>query len=204
MESAEATALRARRRILVAALGVESGLLAAALLIGRLVHVDPLATWAATPRTIALGGLAALPPLAALGAILRSGHPVWRRLVRAVDAAARPLVSGLEVWHVVTLSALAGVAEEALFRGLLQAGLAPVIGPAAALLLAAAVFGAAHLVTASYGLVAAVMGLYLGWSFDASGTLAVPAVAHALYDAVALLVFRRRVGGAGRVEEPGR
>lgn len=183
-------------------MAVETGVLAAAVLIGRLLGLHPLATWTPAPGALALGVAATLPLLGALALILGSGWRVWRELVAAVERAAGPLVRGLRPWQILLLSALAGVGEEALFRGVAQQALARVAGRGPALLIAALAFGGAHAVTTTYAIVAAAMGLYLGWLFDWSGTLAVPAVAHAAYDAVALFIFRRRIGRAPSAATP--
>jgi membrane protease YdiL (CAAX protease family) len=53
------------------------------------------------------------------------------------------------------------------------------------------VFGIAHWVTTAYAVVAGVVGLYLGLLYVITENLLAPAVAHALYDFVALLVLVR-------------
>jgi membrane protease YdiL (CAAX protease family) len=164
-----------------------------ALLIGRLFHHHPLATWTLDPRGVLLSAAATVPPVAALVAILRSARPAWRDLVRTVERAAGDLIAPLSPWQVVLLSALAGLGEEAMFRGLLQSGLASLVGMPVALVLASLAFGGAHLVTASYAVVATVMGLYLGWLFALTDNVAVPALVHGLYDAAAIAILRRRL-----------
>ena len=52
-------------------------------------------------------------------------------------------------------------------------------------------FGALHAVNAAYAVLAAVMGVYLGWLFLATGNLAVPIVTHGLYDFMALMYLLR-------------
>jgi membrane protease YdiL (CAAX protease family) len=54
-----------------------------------------------------------------------------------------------------------GIAEELLFRGLLQRGLEPRLGPGRAIVLSAALFGALHL-EPIHAIVAGLLGLYLG------------------------------------------
>ena len=48
-----------------------------------------------------------------------------------------------------------------------------------------------NLITPTYGVLAALIGVYLGWVWLASGNLLAPVVAHALYDFVALVVLVR-------------
>ena len=66
------------------------------------------------------------------------------------------------------------------------------------LAVASVLFGLAHAITVSYVLLAALMGLYLGWLWIATGNLLVPIMAHAGYDFLALvyLVKIRRPSGA--------
>ena len=57
-------------------------------------------------------------------------------------------------------------------------------------------FGAGHWLSASYALLASLIGAYLGILFLVSGNLLAPIVAHAAYDVVALFVLARRVGAS--------
>jgi membrane protease YdiL (CAAX protease family) len=96
-----------------------------------------------------------------------------------------PLFEHVNVWHILLVSALAGVAEELLFRGVLQ----PLIG----LLPASAIFGAVHVGGrgfVGYGIWAACIGAFFGWLMNITGGLTAPVVAHAVYDALALAYVR--------------
>jgi uncharacterized protein len=101
--------------------------------------------------------------------------------------------------ELASISLLAGVGEELLFRGVFQAAIvewsgnflphSPVcaaVGDWLAVIVVAIVFGMMHAVNVAYAILAALMGLYLGWLWMATGNLAVPIVAHALYDFLAL------------------
>ena len=98
------------------------------------------------------------------------------------------------------ISILAGLGEEMLFRGVLQATLAEAaaksldggplagqIGDWLAAVVVAAFFGLMHAVNRSYALLAGLIGLYLGGLWIWTGNLAVPITAHALYDFLALV-----------------
>jgi hypothetical protein len=98
-----------------------------------------------------------------------------------------PLVRRASLWELLLGAALAGFAEELLFRGLLQ----PRIG----LLAASIVFGVLHGPSRGLwplALWAGSAGFFLGIIYRATGNLALPTVVHALYDAVALLYVRYR------------
>ena len=56
----------------------------------------------------------------------------------------------------------------------------------AAVAISATLFGLAHFLSATYAVIAALVGAYLGWLHLVSGNLLVPIVAHAVYDLVAL------------------
>ena len=93
------------------------------------------------------------------------------------------------------ISLFAGAGEEMLFRGLIQAGLDEwMTGPAGAwiaLAVASLLFGLAHMVSATYAVVAALIGAYLGALLIATDNLLAPIVAHGLYDFVALIYLVR-------------
>jgi membrane protease YdiL (CAAX protease family) len=91
----------------------------------------------------------------------------------------------------LAISLLAGVAEEALFRGALQGGLTARLGSEAALGVAAVLFGLCHALNRAYALLATGMGLVLGLEFQGTGTLWAPALTHAAYDFFALLYLLR-------------
>ncbi len=96
-----------------------------------------------------------------------------------------PLFEHVNVLQILLVSALAGLAEELLFRGVLQ----PLIGlPAASIL-----FGMVHVGGRGflgYGIWAACIGAFFGWLVDITGGLTAPVVAHAVYDALALAYVR--------------
>jgi len=113
------------------------------------------------------------------------------RLFQKTRAQIVPLFAGLSVVELALISAVAGVAEESLFRGVIQTALTDSIGPLPALVVASALFGLAHLITPMYALLASVIGLYLGLLLLVSDNLLTPILVHGLYDFVALLYLLR-------------
>jgi membrane protease YdiL (CAAX protease family) len=101
-----------------------------------------------------------------LGRVL--GHLDWRRCL--------------------LLAVLSGVAEETLFRGMIQ----PRVGLVAASLL----FGLAHFVPRRallpWTLMSVAAGFLLGWLFDVTGNLVAPVIAHAGINAVNLRFVSQR------------
>jgi len=110
-----------------------------------------------------------------------------------------PLLVSRGVILLALLAALAGAAEEVLFRGVLQVWLARSLPAGVALLVAAALFGAAHSLTRAYAVLAAVGGVYLGVLFWLQGNLLIPIVAHAVYDLIALRVLVGRYRDAHKL-----
>jgi hypothetical protein len=89
-----------------------------------------------------------------------------------------------------------GPGEELYWRGLVQSHLVGWLGPDLAVLAAAGLYGAAHLVTRNPALVLAALlcGLYWGAIYQVSGNLAVVVVSHALWDCLVLLWLPLPVG----------
>jgi membrane protease YdiL (CAAX protease family) len=83
----------------------------------------------------------------------------------------------------VALCLLPAMAEEGLFRGLVQTRLAERWGRTPAIVVAAAAFGLLHL-DAVQGTVAFVVGLYLGWLADRWGSIRPTIAAHAANNAL--------------------
>ena len=130
--------------------------------------------------------MAAVPLLLGLRWTLTTSTKSVRRLVALVVEQLGPLLAPRSRVELALLAALAGFAEEVLFRGVLQIGLGRVLPEEVALVVASAAFGLAHFITPAYALFAGLAGLYLGGLFLLQGSLAAPIVAHAVYDVVAL------------------
>jgi len=168
------------------ALLFEGGVLAVAVVLGGLLDASPFWTFRLNGAGIAAGVAATIPLLLGLAWSLKTRWPPIAQLTEQVIVLLRPLLTHGSVAVFVCISLAAGVAEEALFRGVVQVVLIDALGVAGAILTAGALFGLAHAVTPFYAGLAALVGAYLGFTFYFSGNLAVPILAHALYDFVAL------------------
>jgi uncharacterized protein len=189
-----------RRPVIRAAVVAEGVLLLVALGVGRLTGHSPLAQVRVDPSGVAWGLGATLPLCLGLAWCLRTRFPPIVRLVRLVNQQVRPLFEGCSLPELVLVSALAGVGEEALFRGVLQPILADHVPVWMALTATAAAFGFVHFLTREYAIVAGIVGLYLGAAVLLSGNLFVPMLAHGLYDLIALvLLVRVKPGSLGSV-----
>ncbi len=181
-----------RTTVLVLTVVVEGGLMLLAWVAGWLLGPLPLATFFWEGLAAAWGAAATLPMLALFFACLRWPVGPLRRLAQLTDEVVRPLLGPCTLLDLAGISLLAGLGEEMLFRGVLQAVVGEWTGSAwVALAVASVVFGAAHAVSLTYAVLAAAMGAYLGWLWLATENLLSVVVAHALYDFVALVILLR-------------
>ncbi len=186
------------------AITIELGLGFVAVFLGWITGVDVrqwlpefrMDTLLPITKAIGWGTIAALPMLAVVEIIERIDWQPFREL-RALDQ--MPVVSSLLSLgpaELITISLAAGVGEELLVRGWLMGWL---IGPldqaswmtiAAGVVASAVAFGLMHPVTPTYIVLATLIGVYLGGLVIWSGNLLVAIAAHAVYDAVHLLIAR--------------
>jgi membrane protease YdiL (CAAX protease family) len=103
----------------------------------------------------------------------------------------KPLFAPCTLWDLALISLLAGFGEEMLFRGVLQAAFVDWLGTWPGVLAASVVFGLLHLLTPTYGVLAGLMGAYLGAVWLATDNLLTAITAHAVYDFLALVVVVR-------------
>lgn len=172
---------------------VEGGLVLVAFGLGWLMETPPLATAAWDWQTLVRGVVLTLPLLLLLAVTCRLPSEGLREIREFLVTIMGPPLSACRWFDLILLGALAGFAEELLFRGFLQAWLETVAGLTAAVLITSLVFGVAHLITPTYGVLAALMGVYLGVVQDIAGprNIVVPILVHGLYDYIAFLVIVR-------------
>ena len=141
-------------------------------------------------QAISWGILTTVPLFIGLFCTHRSPWPFFLRLQHDVRRIIQ-LFCNCTPLDFAIISLLAGIGEEALFRGLMQRTLMDIINPWGAILLASIVFGLMHFLSWAYFVYATLIGIYLGLIFIASGNLYVVIIAHATYDFVALLYLMR-------------
>jgi hypothetical protein len=189
--------LSASRRLVIVVLVGEGGLVLLAWGAAVLLHV-PL--WAGLRWDVwdaALGSAAALPMLLLFWFCLHSSLPALERIRKLCEEVIRPLFAPCSLAELALLAGLAGLGEEALFRGVLQPALARWLGLWTAIALTSLVFGLLHALTPAYALLAGLLSVYLGVVSVLVGNLLVVVQAHALYDFVALAYLSRGPFGAG-------
>lgn len=129
------------------------------------------------------------PLVAALLIMVRVQAPWMRKIEAHVRSFLAPLLRYGGISGMAVLAIAAGVGEELLFRGVLQAEFIAPLGPWGALIVASILFGVCHWITPAYALIATIMGAYLGALYMYTGGLTVPILVHALYDFIAFLYF---------------
>ncbi len=185
---------QADRFALTAAL-FEGSLAVAAVVLGWALGIDPLESLRWDQAAVIWGIVAIVPLLGLLAWSMRSAWRPLRTLRRFFDLSIVPLFRPLSMVQLAVLSILAGVGEELLFRGIVQAGIGYGIGGAVgagvALSAAAVLFGLAHALSPAYFVLATVIGFYLGVLWLATGNVLTPIIAHAGYDFLALCYLAR-------------
>jgi uncharacterized protein len=178
----------------------EGGLAVAAIGLGWLLGEPPLRTFQFEARHAALGIAATLPPLAMFWLCLKAPLPALRTIIRILDETLVPMFRECGLVQLAIISVLAGLGEEMLFRGVIQAAVAGQIGGTRGIWLglaaAAVLFGMLHSITPTYALLAGLIGLYLGGLWLLCGNLLAPITTHAVYDFV-VLVYLVKGRGAG-------
>ncbi len=196
-ESPESVAEEQRRTVVLLAILVEGGLLAIASLLGWMIDQPPLLHFAWTYQGV-LWGVAATVPVVALF-FLCQRWPIGplKRIRMFSEQVIRPLLAPCSLLDLLGISVLAGMGEEMLFRGVLQAAFTGWFNVWVGVIVASLLFGGLHAITLTYAILAAVMGAYLGcvWLY-ADHNLLVVIIAHALYDFVVLLWLLHGPGAA--------
>jgi len=170
-----------------AAVAISGSLMFVALayLIGAGTGVSPHATLAVTPQAILLGLAGVAPMLLVLVSLETIKHP---RMIAFRDHQIRFFANigfRFTPLRILLMSLGAGIGEELLFRGALQAWLDDSLPVALAIILPSVVFGLLHNNNLIYMIIAGVIGLYLGVLFAVTGNILVPIIAHTVYDVIA-------------------
>ena len=186
---------------------VEGALVGLALLIAQLNfydHTQPVEQWVSLEWTrVAVAGLiATLPPLAYL-VLFHFWRPRFYAPLREfVQQYLKPIFAESGWIELLVLSISAGLGEELFFRWALQGGffstLEPIVGYSVAILISIAIasllFGICHWVNVTYFVFALLAGIYFGVVMVVTETWITAAIAHALFDLVALLYIQNLAG----------
>jgi CAAX protease family protein len=182
----------------------EGALAVVALVIGWLVDQWPMIGFSTTadqaPQQVqAIGwGLVATGPL--LVALVIMERVPWRPLCQLRELTSEVIMrmfAGASVLQLALVAAAAGVGEELLFRGLVQAGISRFLGLSVGIAAASVIFGLCHWLNVTYAILAMLAGAYFGAWMVATGNILTPIVAHAAYDFLALVYLIRPEGLIG-------
>ncbi|MHA1674508.1 MAG: lysostaphin resistance A-like protein [Promethearchaeota archaeon] len=79
------------------------------------------------------------------------------------------------------------IVEELFFRGLMYRGLRQHLSPKISILISAFLFGIVHLDIVQ-GILAGIMGIFLAWMYEKSGSIYIPILMHILNNAITFLI----------------
>lgn len=164
----------------------EAAVLAVAFVGGWLTGVNPTAALELDGNDLLIGIFATIPMLLLLAICFVVRSKGLRQVREFVRDTIGPYLVDCHWYDIVLLALLAGICEEAFFRGFLFLWL-EAWNPALAILISNMLFGLAHAVTPMYAMLASFLGLYLTALIAADPTpnLLIPITAHSLYDLVA-------------------
>jgi membrane protease YdiL (CAAX protease family) len=196
-ESPESELEARRQTVVLMAVLVEGGLLVVAALLGWMLDQPPVRFFQWTLRGVFWGVIATVPLVALFFVFQRWPIGPLRRIQRFSEEVIRPWLAPCSLIDLLGISALAGLGEETLFRGVLQTWASRWLNVWIAVAVVSILFGLMHSITFTYAVLAALMGAYLScvWLYFDQNLLVI-AVTHALYDFVVLLWLLRGPGAA--------
>ncbi len=167
----------------------EASLIGVAWLIGWFAEINPIANLYFSTEAL-VDGITATTPMFILFLLFYQYpvgplYPIKKSLLDIMG----PLLSSCRWYELLILAAVAGISEEILFRGVLQPWMEVSLGVSAGLIVSNVIFGLLHWITATYALIAGLIGLYLAYMMDVSEprNLLTPIVVHGLYDFLAFV-----------------
>ena len=171
----------------------QGGLLVAGIALAGLAGIKLFDQLRFTPVAVLWGVTTTLPML--LMFIVMHRYPIgpFRGVQDFLSDTLGPTLADCNSLDLAYLSLMAGVSEELLFRGVVHTWLTTSFGVATALIVSNLLFGLAHAVSVFYVVLAGLLGFYLATVFTITGeaNLVPPILCHALYDFIALSVYRR-------------
>ncbi|WP_262966896.1 CPBP family intramembrane glutamic endopeptidase [Methylobacter psychrophilus] len=171
----------------------EASLVLVAIILGWVADINPFQNIYFSEAAITYGLIGTIPLFLMFLALEKiQGGSVVKIRELLLDT----LGPGLYRYHwtdLFLLAAIAGIAEELLFRGVIQPWIEGAWGLTAGLVVSNVVFGLVHAVTPLYAVLAALVGFYLGLSLDYGGerNLLIPVIIHGFYDFLAFVALMR-------------
>ena len=182
-----------RRALLLVTVFAEGGLFLLGLILMRFSQLELWSRINLSWGTTASALLLCIPMLAALFFAMRTRWTPLSRLRIELEEKVIPVFTNCKLPDLALIAFLAGLGEELFFRGWLQGILTSKFEIWLGILIASALFGLAHYLSATYAIYAGLTGLYLGVIYQVSGNLYIVMVIHALYDFIALVYLVKKV-----------
>lgn len=126
----------------------------------------------------------------------RAFPKIWRGLDRTTIELLGNSKLKFATWAIISISILAGIGEEFLFRGFIQGWLEEQLPIALAILIPTALFALAHPHSKAYMAAVFVIGSIVGISFAITNSLLVAIASHIIFDIVALWRVRQMIEAA--------
>jgi len=159
--------------------------LVVALIIAKFYGIKLLSLTRNVFRDLMIGTFGAIFPLALFMLLLSEkveGITSLEPLRRIIINDIKVIFSEAKLPDLCFISVFAGLAEELLFRGVIQVKLG-IVG-------ASIIFGLLHFITPAYCVIATIMGFCLGFLFQYYDSLLIPIQLHFIYNLGALIYLR--------------
>ena len=169
----------------------ESSLVIIAIILGWFSGIDPFKNIIFSEPAIIIGLLGTLPLLLLFIAFNRINNKHLLQIRQILLDTFGPAMHKHHWTDLLVLAAIAGIAEEILFRGVIQPWMESSWGMTAGLIGSNIIFGLVHAVTPLYAILAALVGIYLGLALDYGEhrNLLTPIIIHGLYDFLAFQII---------------
>jgi membrane protease YdiL (CAAX protease family) len=180
-----------REVVIIFAVFFEAGLAPLSLFLGWLFGHTPLQSFVWSIRDAVWGALAAMPLALLFLAMLHFPVGPLKQVKKFCDKEVVPLFAKSSWSELALVAVSAGVGEEMLFRGVVQAALCGWLKVPWGLTISSLLFGLLHPISITYMVLASFLGFYLGIVWIYNGNLLTVMVTHALYDFAALAYLIR-------------
>jgi membrane protease YdiL (CAAX protease family) len=169
----------------------EAALILVAIVLGWIAGIDPFADLNFSENAVINGLFGTLPLILIFLALEHMPHTSIQKIRQLLLETLGPSMYRYNWADLFILTAIAGVSEEVLFRGVIQPWMESSWGMTAGLIASNILFGLVHAITPLYAILATAVGIYLGLFLDYGGerNLLTPIVIHSAYDFFAFLAI---------------
>ncbi len=169
----------------------EASLVIVAVVLGWFSGIDPFKNIIFSEPAIFIGIVGTLPLIILFIALNQIDNKYLQQIRKILLDTFGPAMYKQHWANLLILAAIAGIAEEILFRGVIQPWMETSWGMTAGLIGSNLIFGLVHAVTPLYAVMATLFGIYLSLSMDYGEhrNLLTPIIIHGLYDFLAFLII---------------